>query len=160
MKKILICGLVSISMLASAESFSDSARVLSVETKYSTLKVPVNECTTRLVEDSRRGDVGGAVLGGIAGGVIGSHIGGGRGREAATAAGVMLGAIVGDQWANNQHQQPTVREVNVCNTVYVTEQVVSGYLVNYEYLGQRFKTITRNNPGQTLSIRVNVTPYE
>ena len=35
-----------------------------------------------------------------------------------------------------------------------------GYQVEYEYRGQIYSTVTRENPGRTLPVRVSVAPVE
>jgi outer membrane lipoprotein SlyB len=46
----------------------------------------------------------GTVAGGVVGGVLGNQVGGGRGRDVATAAGVIGGAVVGHQMEKNSRQ--------------------------------------------------------
>lgn len=43
----------------------------------------------------------GAVVGGVVGGVLGNQVGGGRGKKAATVAGVIGGAMIGHQMERN-----------------------------------------------------------
>ncbi len=45
----------------------------------------------------------GAVIGGIVGGVVGNQVGGGSGRQIATAAGVIGGAVVGNNVERNRN---------------------------------------------------------
>ncbi len=156
MKKYLLAILVAVSFNVSAETFSDTARVISVEPRYTTVRAPINECRTRLIED-RSSNIGGAVLGGITGGVIGNQIGAGQGRDAAVAAGIMLGAITGDRLSN---QRNSVREITECNRVYTTESIVTGYTVQYSYLNNIYTVVTRNNPGSTITVRVTVSAIE
>ena len=62
----------------------------------------------------------GFVIGSVAGGIIGNQVGGGRGRDAATLAGAVLGAITGERLDNPQQQQPqyATQRVQRCRTVY------------------------------------------
>ncbi len=59
-------------------------------------------------EEKGKGSGAGAVIGGIAGAVIGRQIGGGSGRDLATAAGAIGGAVVGNNVEKNNSTQ--VRE--------------------------------------------------
>src|SRR5688572_7652173 len=85
-----------------------------------------------------RTPAGGALLGAVIGGVLGHQIGSGRGRDAATAAGVVIGAGLGHQQAQrriaaaNAPPQPA-REYTVqrCETRYTNtvEERIDGYRV-------------------------------
>ena len=157
----------TVAALAQEPVFVDRARVQRVEPQYETVQLPREECTSQWVTEARpvAGDrsYGGAVVGGIAGGILGNQVGKGHGREAATAAGAVIGALAGDRIAN-QNSQPVYREaereVRSCRTVYDTQQRVTGYRVSYEYQGRAYATVTREHPGQSLPVRVSVTPVE
>lgn len=76
-------------------------------------------------EEQGKGSGAGAVIGGIAGAVIGRQIGGGSGRDLATAAGAIGGAVVGNNVEKNNSTQ--VRE-----TWRVSVQVDRGGYRSYE----------------------------
>jgi len=150
-----------------APGFIDRARVQNVEPQYENVQVPRQECGTQLITEQRpvagsTGGYGGAIVGGLAGGVLGNQVGRVHGREAATAAGAVIGAITGDRLANGQPQvvEQTQREVTSCRTVNDLQQRVTGYRVSYEYHGQMYSTVMREQPGRTLPVRVSVTPLE
>jgi uncharacterized protein YcfJ len=138
-----------------------------VEPQYESVQVPRQECSTQIVNEAQPvagsgGGYGGAIVGGVAGGLLGNQVGKGHGREAATAAGAVIGAIAGDRISNSQPQayvnQP--REVRSCRTVNDVQQRLTGYRVIYEYRGQEYTTVMRNQPGRTLPVQVSVTPLE
>ena len=184
MKRLAILSLLATSILgaqAQTVSYNDTARVRSVEPQYENIQVPRNECRSEWVNDSRRisdnggngqnRNYGGAIVGGLAGGVIGHQIGGGTGKDAATALGVVLGAIAGDRVGNQNVQnvrdsyardsyEREQHEVQRCHTVYDTQARVTGYRVTYEYQGQPYTTLMRNNPGRSLPVRVSVDPID
>ena len=148
-------------------AFFDRARVQDVQPQYQTTQVPRNECSSQWVTENQPvagggGGYGGAIVGGVAGGLLGNQVGKGHGREAATAAGAVIGAITGDRIANGQPQQvqQVQREVRSCRTVYDTQQQLSGYLVTYEYRGHQYSTVMREQPGNTVPVRVSVTPVD
>ncbi|HEX2545500.1 MAG TPA: glycine zipper 2TM domain-containing protein [Ramlibacter sp.] len=148
-------------------SFVDRARVERVEPQYEQVSTPRQECTSQWVTEQRpvqgpAGGYGGAIIGGVAGGVLGNQVGKGSGREAATAAGAVIGAIAGDRIANSQPQQVELaqREVRTCRTVNDVQQHVTGYRVTYEYRGHQYVTVMREQPGQSVPVRVSVTPLE
>nr|MDP2191001.1 glycine zipper 2TM domain-containing protein [Rhodoferax sp.] len=182
MKRLVIASVLATGLLgAQAETFTDNARVRSAEPQFENFNVPRNECSSHWINErsSRRSgepqdrQYGGAIVGGLAGGVLGHQIGGGRGKDAATALGVVLGAITGDQFQNrdqrsqydngrydNGQYESAQREVKRCRTVYDTQTRITGYRVAYEYRGQHYTTLMRSNPGNSLQVRVSVDPIE
>ena len=169
MKRLVIASLFATALLgAQAQSFTDQARVRSVDPQYENINVPRNECSSHWVTETQRVDTersyGGAIVGGVAGGIIGNQVGKGHGRDAATALGAVVGAIAGDRLNNRDRREhyyePSAREVKRCRTVYDTQSRITGYRVNYEYRGQHYSTVTRENPGNSLTVRVSVEPIE
>ncbi len=187
MKRLLIASLFATAFIgANAQTYTDHARVRSAEPQYENVNVPRNECTSHWVSerDGRDGrgayerqvgqerQYGGAIVGGLAGGVIGHQIGGGRGKDAATALGVVLGAMTGDRLENqNLNRNPQAqyddgrfesaqREVKRCRTVNDVQSRITGYRVAYDYRGQSYTTVMRNNPGDRLPVRVTVDPID
>ena len=174
MKRLVIASLLVSTMLgahAQSASFTDIARVYRVDPQYENVNAPRNECRTQWINEDRYSggagqdrQYGGAIVGGLAGGVLGHQVGGGRGKDVATALGVVLGAMTGDQLANrDQRGQPyenTQREVQRCRTLYDTQTRITGYRVAYEYRGQHYTTLMRSNPGDSLQVRVSVDPID
>ena len=167
MKRLALLATLATATLAvqaQTDSFVDRARVQSVEPQYEQVQLPREECGSQWVTENRPvasgPNYGGVIIGGVAGGLIGNQVGKGSGREAATAAGAVIGAIAGDRIAGQgapQYEQ-TQREVRSCRTVYDAQQRVTGYRVNYEYQGRAYSTLMREQPGNTVPVRVSVTP--
>jgi uncharacterized protein YcfJ len=165
MKRLALIPLLATAAVGlHAETYVDSARVRSVDPQYESLTVPRQECTSQWVNEPRRverRDYGGAVIGGVAGALLGNQVGRGHGREAATAVGAVVGAFAGDRMANrdqwNQYEE-VPREVTTCRTVNDVQSRIVGYQVNYEYRGQQFSRLMRENPGPYLQVRVTVDP--
>jgi uncharacterized protein YcfJ len=173
MKQIaLVTLLAGCGMAAHAQTptFVDRARVQSVEPQYEQVQAPRDECSSKwqwVPETAPAAAVGangygGVLIGGVAGGLLGNQVGKGHGREAATAAGAVIGAIAGDRLSGQggQPQRMVQREVRSCRTVQDVQQRLAGYRVAYEYRGQQYTTMTREQPGNTLPVRVSVTPVE
>ncbi|MCY7317643.1 MAG: glycine zipper 2TM domain-containing protein [Ramlibacter sp.] len=183
MKRFAIASLLAASVVgAQAQTFIDQARVRSVDPQYENVGVPRNECTSQWINESRRtgggdfyggggvgaGNYGGAVIGGVAGAILGNQVGKGSGRQAATAVGAVVGAFAGDRLGNQGQWQPQYqqqyqevpREVTRCRTVSDVQTRITGYRVNYEYRGQAYSTLMRENPGHQLPVRVTVEPVE
>lgn len=164
----LVCLLATGAVATHAETYIDNARVRSVEPQHESFQVPRNECSSQWINETRRTGgggqhYGGAIIGGIAGGVLGNQVGKGHGREAATALGAVVGAFAGDRFANgNRGEQYEVvpREMTNCRTVNEVQTRITGYRVNYDYRGQSYTTVMRDNPGPNLQVRVSVEPIE
>lgn len=149
---------------AFADSFGDTAQVLSSTPNYRT--ITTQDCHTEnrqvMTQTPQDRPMSGSILGGIAGALLGSQFGGGNGRIAAGAVGAVTGAIVGDRMqndgSNQQSQQQTeYQPVRVCNPV--EQQVVSGYNVTYQYAGHTGHTTTSQQPGDTIPVRVSTGGY-
>lgn len=166
MKRLaLVCLLATGVVGLHAETFFDNARVRSVEPQYENVTVPREECASHWVNEVRRTgggpDYGGAVIGGVAGALLGNQVGRGHGREAATAVGAVVGAVTGDRLANGDRREAyeeVPRQVTTCRTVSDVQSRIAGYRVDYEYRGQHYSTLMRENPGPNLQVRVSVDP--
>ena len=107
---------------------------------------------------------GGAILGGIVGAVAGNQIGGGNGRNAAIAAGAIIGTLAGDRAESNSAQAnaapPTYSEqaVRQCRTVDAWESRTTGYEVTYDYRGRNYTGFMSQDPGPRVRLRVSVDP--
>lgn len=167
MKSALLTALAAVAATAAqAESFTDRARVRDVEPQYESVQVPRQECSSQWVTEARPAAAnigyGGAILGGVAGAIVGNQVGKGHGKEAATAAGAVIGAIAGDRLSSGYQapQEYAQREVRNCRTVNDVQSRLTGYRVSYEYQGQQYTTVLREQPGAYLPVRVSVVPLE
>ena len=166
MKRLALATVLSAAALAAqAEPFYDQARVRGVEPRYDTVNVPREECSRHWVSERHavgpQHNPGGLVIGGVAGALLGNQVGKGHGREAATAAGAVVGAIAGDRIAGQDRRQQyeeVPRQVTNCRTVNEVQNRITGYRVNYDYRGQHYTTILRDDPGPNLQVRVSVEP--
>lgn len=164
MKRLALVPLLAVvAAAAHAQSYVDNARVTHVEPQYESVRVPGQACSREWVNEPRRGgggrDYGGALLGGIVGGLIGNQVGGGHGREAATAVGAVVGAFTGNNLANRdrwQQPEPVPREVTSCRDVDEVQSRLVGYQVTYDYQGQSYTALMRENPGRFVPVRVSV----
>jgi len=82
------------------------------------VSVPCRECgvvqSVREVKQQGEGSGAGAVVGGVVGGVLGHQVGGGRGKDVATAVGVVGGAVAGHHIEKNVRATTTYQvEVNM-----------------------------------------------
>jgi uncharacterized protein YcfJ len=161
MKKIVL-ALMLAPLSAFAITTYEQAYVESVVPQVEQVRIQ-GQCRTITVTEQQAGQqgsdgLGGAILGGVVGGLLGNQIGGGSGRHAATAAGAIAGTIVGGNMdRNSQGSQPVSRTRQVCDPDSWTTHT-TGYLVTYEFKGQRGSIVTQNHPGRTLEMRVTAEP--
>jgi uncharacterized protein YcfJ len=152
----------------------DYARVINVQpiTRQVRVELPQRECWMEERYDEppvQAGLAGPMILGGLIGGAIGSRFGDGDGRRAATVAGALIGSSIGHDMGERRRAaaaaaaaQPRVASVERCGVRYINnyEERVEGYDVEYEYCGRRYHTRTPYDPGESLRIRVDVSPVQ
>ena len=150
MKKIVVFSvLAAIATLASAQ---EQGRVLSATPVVQQVGVPQQVCGNETVYSGNRTSGAGAVIGALVGGAAGNGIGKGHGRTAATALGVLGGAVIGNQIEGNG--QPQYQNVQRCNTETYYENRTVGYDVVYEYAGRQYTTRTQTDPGRWIAVNV------
>lgn len=134
----------------------DLARVLSSTPVLQHVAVPRMVCTqdpAAAPAAPRAGSGAGALIGGLIGGAIGNAIGRGDGRAAATAIGIMGGAILGDQ---TERRDQAAASAPVCTTQTVYETRTAAWNVVYEYAGRQYTAQLPQDPGPWL--RLQITP--
>lgn len=160
MKKISIF-LALLPLSASAVTTYDTARVESVTPQLEQVRVAGacrNVTVTESVAVGANTGVGGSIVGGVVGGLLGSNIGGGSGRTAATAAGAIAGAIVGGNMSRTEGGVEEVRRTRQVCDADTWSTRTTGYLVTYEYKGERGSFVSSVDPGRTVEMRVHAEP--
>ena len=160
----LVAASISLPALAGHGDYNDRARVISVSPQFERVNQPRQQCHTEYVRESYyeqpQRSYGGAIIGGVAGGLLGNTVGRGSGRVAAAAVGAGVGAIVGDRYDNGRNNQGPERvesrPVERCVTVDNWNQLPAGYLVNYEYNGRQYTTVTQSDPGRYIPVQVAI----
>jgi uncharacterized protein YcfJ len=158
-------ALIVLAASAQAQAFEAVATVVNVTPVTETVSQPSQRCWTEYQQQTyrypnERGPAG-AIAGGITGGLLGSLMGEGSGKVAAAAVGAGIGAITGDRLANRDAGETYTRSVPVqrCEQVSVNAQTqTTGYMVTYEYDGQRFMARLPYHPGNQIRVNVSVTP--
>ncbi|WPB55984.1 hypothetical protein [Xylophilus sp. GOD-11R] len=158
MKQVLAFSafaLVGVSAFAQSTAAHDSremGRVLSTVPVVQQVPVTQQVCGSQQVVSQAPSSGVGTVLGGLAGGVVGNAIGHGGGRAAATALGIVGGAMLG-----NSAEGPGrtyVQDVPTCSTQTTYENRTVGYDVTYEYAGRRYTTRMASDPGEYIPVQV------
>ena len=161
--------------LALGSAAYDEARVVRTVPVYETVsyEVPAETCRTERVAYPQGVPVArsatvpliGAILGGALGNAVGHNK---RNKQVGAVVGAVLGGSIGADIARQQRAARSAGETvryrheEVCEVVREVHQreQLSGYDVTYVYGGQTYNTIMPHDPGQTLRVRVRVSPAE
>jgi len=105
------------------------------------------------------------VMGAIVGGLIGHQFGGGRGKDALT----VVGALVGAHSQRDRMRQVVVRHSPVTHTqtrteckevpVPTTRTYITGYEVWYSHEGTSRRVILREHPGTHVHVETSINVY-
>ena len=149
--------LVVVLMVASATTVAlaqEQGRVISSTPIVQQVAVPQQVCGTETYATQSGTSGAGAVVGAIAGGAVGNSIGRGNGRAAATALGLVGGALLGNNIESN-NSQPRYQSVERCRNQSYYENRTVGYNVTYQYAGRRYTTQTTYPPGAYVPVQVS-----
>jgi uncharacterized protein YcfJ len=133
------------------ENTQEFGRVISSTPVIQQVAVPRQVCSNQPVAVQQPNSGAGAVMGGIAGGALGNQIGHGSGRAAATALGLIGGALLGN---NIEGSGTQVQNVQQCSTQTTYENRTVAYNVTYEYAGKQYNVQMPNDPGPTIALQV------
>ncbi|HYD77075.1 glycine zipper 2TM domain-containing protein [Ramlibacter sp.] len=150
MNKSILLPLAALAA-AGAVQAQEVGRVISSTPVIQQVAVPRQVCTQQPVAVQHQPSGAGALLGAIAGGFLGNSIGDGGGRAAATALGVVGGAMVGN---NIERPGTEVQNVQNCTTQTYYENRAVSYNVVYEYAGRQYSVNMPNDPGPTVQLQV------
>lgn len=101
------------------------------------------------VEQRGEANVPGAIAGAVIGGILGHQVGGGRGRDIATAGGVIAGGAIG---ANiNRNGEVVAQDVRRCRDVPSSAKPAY-YDVTYEFRGREHHVQMASAPGATVTV--------
>ena len=158
---IAISGLCAAQTPASSAPVAEAAatapqlvgQVISRKAIYQAVAVPGSACSTAPIAVQAPNTGAGAMVGAIAGAVLGSQIGGGQGQALATMAGMMGGAVLG----NNAEASapPQVVNATTCNPQSATENRLIGFEVVYEYMGKQYTAHLPQDPGGTIALQIS-----
>jgi len=148
-----LASALTLPLLASAQTTTapagyDMARVVSSTPVVQQISEPQQVCSSTPV--ARQPSGAGALLGAVTGGVVGNAIGAGSGNAAATALGVVGGAMLGDRVEAGNSAPYYVQD---CSTQLVTRSI-NVYNVVYEYAGRQYSVMLPSDPGPTLAVQI------
>lgn len=164
---VLLGGALCASAATAAADVSYArAEVLDVEPVFETVtySVPTEVCREQefAYDEPRRRSATGPILGAVIGGAIGHAVGHRkRNKQVGTAVGAVLGGSIGAD-ISRRHRSEGVRYETreVCHTRREerSEERPAGYRVTYAYAGNEYATHMEQRPGQTIRVRVAVSP--
>ena len=132
----------------------DVGRVLSSTPVVQQVTVPRRLCTVEQVNVQGPNSGAGALIGAITGGALGNAaVGRGQGRAAATAIGMVGGALIGDRFEGPAPVR--IENVQRCSVQNFSENRVVAYNVVYEFGGSQYSVQMPNDPGPTIAVQVS-----
>lgn len=166
--------LLAPSLALSATTY-DRAKVVSATPVYETIQytVPVEACRKEEVAyaNNHRRSFTGPILGAIIGGALGNAVGNSNSnRKVGAVVGAVLGGSIGADisrrnsrrdggYANDEVRYRTERVCNVSSEIREEERL-AGYNVSYVYAGETYTTHMNRDPGDSIRVRVRVSPAQ
>ena len=168
LKKALIGVLVAPSVAFAGTSI-ESARVVDVDPIYESVQVsvPREQCYVQHVPRRRKASATGPILGAIIGGAVGNAVGHNKtNKRVGTVVGALLGGSIGydisrrnaDRDIRGSHVSYRAHEVCEIVDEYTSEERLLGYHVTYRYAGETYTTRMDHHPGDSIRVRVHVSP--
>ena len=166
-----IAPIILVPAFASAATSYETAPVTAVEPIYETVRysVPVETCREEQVayRTNRHKSATGPILGAIIGGAVGHAVGHEkRNKQVGAVVGAVLGGSIGADISRkhrSQHgEEVRYRTEEVCNVSREerAEERLAGYKVSYAYAGNTYTTRMQRDPGDSIRLRVRVSPAE
>ena len=165
---IAIATLMTSQVSANGSISYEEAKVIEADPIVKIVKIstPREECWEEEVvyreRHNSRDNALGPVLGGVIGGAVGNAVGHKKkNKQVGAVVGAVLGATLGQAVANsNRHERVTRGTEERCKVYhdYREEERVIGYRVRYRYNGATYSTRTETDPGDTIKLRLAVTP--
>ena len=143
----------------------DHAEVIDVEPivqRVATV-VPRERCWVETVRERRRTSASAPLAGALVGGAIGHALGHRkRNKQVGAVVGAVLGGAIAHDIGRHGVRHRPIRRVRqrVCETVEETSyrERQRGYLVTYRYGGSTHRARMDERPGDTIRVRVQVSP--
>jgi uncharacterized protein YcfJ len=165
----VIAPLLLLPSVAFAGTSYFSAPVVGVDPVYEvvTHSVPREQCYERDVAyrqptyaRSVTAPIVGAIIGGAIGNAVGHHK---RNKQVGTVVGALLGGSIGADVARRhryRNARLSYRTEEVCSIVeeFREEERLAGYDVTYRYGAGTYTTRMRHHPGDSIRVKVRVTP--
>jgi len=129
-----------------------------------TRKIPHESCwdeRVKVVQPGGNHSATPGILGAVIGGVVAGSLGhNSRYQPLIAGAGAVLGASIGHDVSHRRNAQSYYVTQRRCEIDYELrdEETIIGYRVSYLYGDTIYHTETRNHPGETIELQVDVSP--
>jgi len=139
----------------------DYGTVVDAKPIYETHRVeqPREECWT---ETACRQPSADNSVGTVVGGALGNTVGHSKkNKQVGVIVGAVLGGTIGRSvFINRKSQQSRPSTEQVCRTYndYYEEERLAGFLIRHRYNDETYTTRTKRDPGDTIKLRLSVTP--
>lgn len=160
-------GLAAAPALAADNVSFDYATVIDTQPVYTTVQIntPREECWQEEVVYEDRGRSShplGTVVGGVIGGALGNAVGHKKSNKRVGAVvgavlGATLGKVIASSNAPSQRRHETLERCKVYQD-YREEERLIGYQVRYRYNAQTYSTRMDSDPGDTIKVRLGISP--
>lgn len=163
----VLCLSTSLSAMAAGNVSFDYATVIDSQPIYTVVQIntPREECWQEEVAyetQPRSSHPLGTVMGGVIGGAVGNAVGHKKSNKRVGAVvGAVLGATLGNAIAASNSRSVTRYETQERCKVYQEhreEERLVGYQVRYRYNEQTYSTRMDTDPGDTIKVRLAVSP--
>ena len=165
----IVLGLIAVQSSANPYFSSDFvsyeyATVLDAEPVVKSVRVvtPVEECWQERVRDRGDDDGVGLVVGAFVGGALGHAVGHHKkNKQVGAVLGSILGATVGNAVSTEKHSRRRhYRMEEYCEMVEQShfEERIIGYDVRYRYNNSTYNARMDNDPGDTIKVRIEMSP--
>jgi uncharacterized protein YcfJ len=126
---------------------------------------PREECWEEDVvhRESRGGSELSTVVGAVLGGAIGNAVGHSKkNKQVGVIVGAVLGGSIGNAMSANRRTDVYHETEEVCRTYrdYYEEERVVGYRVRYRFRNETYTTRTDVDPGDTIRLRLSISPAQ
>ena len=163
--KILLATVAVLGFATAAQAQTEYAQIIQVQPNYHTVyqNIPTTSCQNVEVpiygRTQGQASTGDTLFGALIGGALGNQVGGGKGKDAATVLGAIIGADVANKRSGSQ-QVIGYRQEQRCNNVtsYSTQQQIQNYTIRYEWNGIRSRSVTYNqySVGDQIPVSVSI----
>tara|TARA_R110002110_G_scaffold92394_2_gene241115 strand:- start:603 stop:1112 length:510 start_codon:yes stop_codon:yes gene_type:complete len=167
MKRLMVLAsmvLVSASALAENNVSYEYADVIDSTPIVKNIRVssPREECWDESVTHYRENKSGvSTVVGAVLGGAVGNAVGHNKSnKKVGAVVGAVLGGTIGNAVAKDRGGNRYTRTEEVCRVVndYREEERIVGYHVRYQYNDVIYTTRTDRDPGDSIKLRLSVSP--
>ena len=164
--KILLATVAVLGFATAAQAQTEYAQIIQVQPNYHTVyqNIPTTSCQNVEVpiygRTQGQASTGDTLFGALIGGALGNQVGGGKGKDAATVLGAIIGADVANKRSGSQQYITGYRVQQQCYQSVDRQQstVIKNYTITYDWNGITARSFTNNqyNVGDQIPVSVSI----